>query len=159
VIDFSDHESYSSSVANLPRSIVLLYAAHFFLAEVHNGGFLQFFWNSTGLIAPEAVEGFMAIGMPQLAALLKTTAAPLGSPYPRDRNSRWDALLMASGRSQRELKQIFKRTPNMYLAFAEATKPLLFDEQNRLVWELAESENGGFQEAATRYSQSLDSIQ
>jgi len=29
--------------------MLLLYAAHFCLSEVHNGGFLQLFWNSTGI--------------------------------------------------------------------------------------------------------------
>jgi hypothetical protein len=159
LIDFRDQESFFSTTAVMPRSVVLLYAAHFCLSEVHNGGFLQFFWNSTGLIAPEAVDGFMAIGMPKLASLLLTTAALLGSPYPRDRDARWDALLMASGRGQRDLKKIFKKSSNMYLAFEEATKPLRFDESNRQAWELAKSENGGFGEAATRYARSVNSIQ
>ena len=109
--------------------------------QVHNGGFLQFFWNSPGLIAPEAADGFKAIGMPMLASLLLTTAALLGSPYPSGRDARWDALLMASGRDQRDLKRIFKKSSNMYLAFEEATEPLSIDQSNRKAWELAESQN------------------
>ena len=99
------------------------------------------------------------LGMPKLASLLLTTAARLGSPYPRDRDARWDALLLASGRGQRDLELIFKKSSNMYLAFEEATKPLRFDESNRQAWELAKSENGGFGEAATRYARSVNSIQ
>lgn len=39
-----------------------LYAAHWCQSEVRNGGFHQFFSNTTGLLAPEALEGFRAIG-------------------------------------------------------------------------------------------------
>jgi hypothetical protein len=159
LIDSTDSATFAATTVSLPRGVVHLYATHFCLSEVHNGGFLQFFWNSTGLIAPEAVDGFIAIGMPELSALVRKAAASLGSPYPRDRNSRWDALLLASGRSQRDLKKIFKRNENLYLAFAEATEPLSYDELNRHAWELAKSENGGFQEAATRYAQGISPIQ
>jgi hypothetical protein len=62
LIDLRDQESFFSTTAVMPHSVVLLYAAHFCLSEVHNGGFLQFFWNSTGLVAPEAADGFMEIG-------------------------------------------------------------------------------------------------
>jgi len=63
----------------------LLYAAHFCLSEVHNGGFLQLFWNSTGVLVPEAIEGYQALGMPKLAATFASAAGVLGSAYPRDR--------------------------------------------------------------------------
>lgn len=158
-IDFTDPETFSPSAALVPRPVLLLYAAHFFVSEVHNGGFLQFFWNSTGLMAPESVLGFEAIGMPKLAALLVEVATPLGTPYPRDRNARWDALLIASGRTESDLKEIFERAPNLYVAFEEAIEPLSFKERNRQAWDLARTENGGFQEAATRFAQNLHPVQ
>jgi hypothetical protein len=158
-IDIDDPEKYFVSITGVPRPVLLLYAAHFCLAEVHNGGFLQFFWNSTGLIAPESIDGFGAIGMPRLCSIAKAASDLLGSPYPRDRNERWDALLKASGRSERHLKRIFKEAPNLFLAFHEATETLSFGDVNKEAWEAAETENGGFQEAATRYAQGLNSIQ
>ena len=145
-------EKYAEAVAVVPRAVVFLYATHMFLAEVHNGGLLQFFWNKTGIVAPESVAGFRAIGMPIIASLLEKTASMLGFPYPRDRNDRCDALLAASDRSLRELNRVFKKPENLYAAAVEATKPLGFDVLNKQVWELAEKENGGFQERATRYA-------
>jgi hypothetical protein len=158
-IDLSDEESFFSITAFMPRPVVLLYASHLCLSELNNGGFLQFFWNSTGFIAPEAADGFMAIGMPKLASLVRTTSAPFGYPYPRDRHERWDALLMASGRGQSDLEYIFRQSSTLYSAFQEATGPLRFDESNRHAWELAGSENGGFASAATRYARRANSIQ
>jgi hypothetical protein len=96
---YNGPENYAAAISALPRHVVLLYATHMFLAEVHNGGFLQFFWNNTGIIAPESVEGFRMMGMPSIASLLDTTASALGNPYPRNRNDRWDALLVLSGRA------------------------------------------------------------
>lgn len=144
--------SYFASIVAVPRPVLLLYAAHFCIAEVFNGGLLQFFWNSTGVIAPEAIEGLVAVGMPRLAAVLSHATMLLGSPYPRDRDDRWDALLVASGKSASELESIFEKAVNLYLAFQEATLPLSLDELNKEAWELARTENDGFQDAATRYA-------
>jgi hypothetical protein len=156
---YNGPEGFESSIRGAPRPAVLLYAAHFCQSEVHNGGFLQFFWNNTGVLAPEAIEGYSVIGMPTLASLVKEAASALGVPYPRDRDDRWDALLVASGHTSRELKKIFKQQPNRYLAFAEATKALPFDSLDRQFWQAAKTENGGFQDAATRYAQSPFLIQ
>jgi hypothetical protein len=129
------------------------------LAEVHNGGFLQLFWNTTGVLVPEGIDGFNTIGMTTMAALLQRAASKLGAPYPRNRDDRWDALLIASGHGTKELKSIFDNQKNPYVAFAEATKRLGFDLLENEFWETAKTENGGFQKAATRYAQSPFLIQ
>jgi hypothetical protein len=69
-IELDSPARYFASIAVVPRPVLLLYASHFSLSEIHNGGLLQFFWNSTGIIAPEAAAGFTSIGMPKLAAIL-----------------------------------------------------------------------------------------
>ena len=95
--------------------------------------------------------------MPKLAALIGEAALPLGSPYPRNRDERWDALLAASGRKSKELKHIFRKHENLYLAFVEATDALNFDALDKQFWEGA-SENGGFQDAATMYAHSVCTV-
>jgi hypothetical protein len=69
-----------------------LFAAHWCQSEVRNGGFYQFFWNSTGVLAPEAVEGFRAIGLPGCAELLAEAMRYFGVPYPRERVARQTRL-------------------------------------------------------------------
>lgn len=147
---------FFESIKNVPRPILLLYAAHFCLSEVHNGGFLQLFMNSTGVLVPEAVEGYHALQMPELAGVFAAAAACLGSPYPRDRDERWDALLLASGRTEEELTAIFEAAKHQFLAYREATAKLPLDSLDRQAWELAESENGGFQKRAIAYEATLD---
>lgn len=147
-------EAYLASVAVHSRSTILLHAAHFSLSEIWNGGLLQFFWNSTGVLQPEAVRGFQVIGMEKLASVLERAAEPLGSPYLRDREARWDAMLGASNTSAAELEEIFAQSENLYLAYLEATISLGWDDLDRQIWHLAEEENGGFQAAADRFSRS-----
>src|SRR5688500_7967929 len=65
-----------------------LFACHWCHSEVCNGGFHQFFWNSTGVLAPEAAEGFTVLGLTDCAALVKEAMAYFGSPYPRERSER-----------------------------------------------------------------------
>jgi len=106
-----------------------LFAAHWCQSEVCNGGFYQFFANSTGVLAPEAVTAFQAIGMPQLSAVVASAAAQLGSTYPRERDARC-AVLSAH--------------PELVLAFGEL---------EREFYSLLQADGGGFSNAADAYAQ------
>ncbi len=64
-------------------------------------------------------------------------------------------MLAASGYSSPELESIFRKHDNLYLAFHEAVGKLPFDALDEQFWSRAEDENGGFQDAATRYANSL----
>jgi len=152
-------EDFAASSALIPRPHLHLFAAHMCLAEIHNGGLLQLFWNTTGILVPEGVEGFRVVKMPNMALLLEQAALLLGATYPRDRDERWDALLTASGRKPKDLEKVFKKAENFYLGFAEATANLSFDWLNKKLWELAETEHGGFQDAATEYANGLQLFQ
>jgi hypothetical protein len=74
------------------RPIGLLHATYWCQAECYNGLLRQFFWNSAGIMAPEAVEGFVAIGQPRVADVVREAMASLGVPFPRDRFVRSDAI-------------------------------------------------------------------
>lgn len=78
-----------------------LFAAHWCQSEVNNGGFYQFFTNSTGVLAPEALEGFQAMGLREWAAILGQAMTHFGAPYPRDREQR-EAKLAGSHDGPRE---------------------------------------------------------
>jgi hypothetical protein len=71
-----------------------LYAAHWCQSEVRNGGFHQFFSNTTGLLAPEALDSFKAIGATVWAELLAQAMKHFGTPYPRSRDLREELLPM-----------------------------------------------------------------
>ena len=65
--------------------------------EVNNGGFNQFFFNSGGDWALDALSAAEAVNLDVLAGLLRRALAVLGEPYPVDRLRRQDVLLKLDG--------------------------------------------------------------
>ena len=125
-------EKFLQDFAKAPERPRLLYAAHWAQSEAMNGGLGQFFYNRTGILAPEAVEAFRSIGMPQTAAVLLDAMTFFGDPYPRDRATRQEAFA------------------RFYEQEGEDAIPL--HEQEDQFAELIEEENGGFWDAADRFS-------
>jgi hypothetical protein len=112
--------------AEIPKLAGLLFAAHFCQSEVINGGLFQFFFNSTGILAPEAIEGFIAIGQVAVAESVQEACSLFGEPYPLERSLR-----------QSKLKTF---------------DPQLFKSLSLKLCENIGSERGGFEAAADRYA-------
>jgi hypothetical protein len=119
-------EVFRRTYDSVPRKAGLLFAAHSCQSEVCNGWFRQFFWNSTGVLAPEAVEGMKAIGCPEMASVIQTAIDRLVVSFVRERPAR-QALIDA--------------LPHDY-----------FDEQDEHFFRLIHAENGGFEKAADRFA-------
>jgi hypothetical protein len=109
-----------------------LFAAHWTQSEVLNGGFGQYFSNSTGILAPEAVDAFRQLGMPQTAEALERAMAFFGSPYPRERSEREEAIEAA------------------FESFGDDFDP--FREADDAFFDFIEQEAGGFEAAANAYA-------
>jgi len=143
MIDIDTAETFVRTFEGVPRSIGLLYAAHFCQSEVCNGGFTQFFWNSTGVLAPEAVEGFKAIGQPNVADVVQSAINMLGTPFTRDRPARWSALDTLRG------GRVGEPTPDGRPLYKSIDS---FKALEREFYSLRESEAGGFENAADSYA-------
>jgi hypothetical protein len=91
-----------------------LYATHWCQSEVRNGGFHQFFSNTTGLLAPEALNGFRAIGAVEWAGILAEAMRFFGTPYPRDRGDRGESLPMSQRRPREEWDPFYKLDERFY---------------------------------------------
>jgi hypothetical protein len=78
-----------------------LCAAHGLDGEVNNGGFDQYFWNSTGNDAEAALAGLKDMGATAAAALLERAMAvfPGGKP-PADRERRQEEMKQMESRSK-----------------------------------------------------------
>jgi hypothetical protein len=85
---YGDPDTYLEQINSFPAKVRHLIALHFCIGEILNGGFLQLFCNSTGIVAPEALIAFDAIGQPKAKALLEVAMAKLGPNYPRNRETR-----------------------------------------------------------------------
>jgi hypothetical protein len=64
------YEAEKAIVSRLSLGFMVVYATWGVEAEVNNGGFNQYFWNSAGMFADEAVAGYRAIGASSHADLL-----------------------------------------------------------------------------------------
>jgi hypothetical protein len=65
---------------------------HFFLAESFNGSAHQYFWNSSGTMAPQLAALLDRIGLPDHAAGVRQGMAVFPAPYPRDTDARREIM-------------------------------------------------------------------
>ncbi len=98
-----------------------LFAAHWLYSEVCNGGFHQFFSNPTGVLAPEAAEGFRAIGLEDCAAVIEESIGFFGSSYRREQEKRNEILDSVSG-STREEGDPFVRLDERFYKLVEGDR-------------------------------------
>jgi hypothetical protein len=99
---YETYDVFKQGVAKYPEWKIDILAVHWTMSEVVNGGLKQYFGNSTGILAPEAVLGFQRIGKPELAAALQKAMALLGEPYPREHKERGERLAGLTGAQAQE---------------------------------------------------------
>lgn len=87
-LPLGDGEAFAKKLAALRPEHRYLYAIWWCDSEVRNGGFHQFYANPTGVVAPEAAEGFAAIGLARVAEIVRETMNVFGTPFPRRRADR-----------------------------------------------------------------------
>jgi hypothetical protein len=88
---YDGREEWLQSVRGLPEKAIHLYSVHWQHwqhLEIYNGGFSQYFFNSTSESAPEAIAGWREIGMPEVAELTEAACARLGKPFPANKEQR-----------------------------------------------------------------------
>jgi hypothetical protein len=101
---YADPDAFLATYGPVPKPNALLLAAHHWCqSEVCNGGFHQFFTNPTGVLAPEALAGFEAIGRPDLAKLHREAISYFGPHYPRDQVTRCAKLQEQPGHPRSQL--------------------------------------------------------
>ena len=87
-----DTSAYLAFYEGMPPVAAHLLTTHWVYSEVGNGGFHQLFTNATGIVVPEAVTGFRALGLAGLADITLEAAAFFGASFPREQMSRIAAL-------------------------------------------------------------------
>lgn len=85
---YDGFDAYEASLSQFTWPQRLVWAVLWHEAEVCNGGHAQFFLNRTGMVWPEALEGFEAIGCQELAMVLREAIERFPKPMPRERKDR-----------------------------------------------------------------------
>jgi hypothetical protein len=101
------------ALAALPLEQRTLAALSVFNAEFENGGVHQFFYNSSGVIAPEVHAALLEIGLERQAAIFKKGLDMLPGTYIRDTEKRRDKFFSHSGWSPWD-EQLQKLTDEFY---------------------------------------------
>jgi hypothetical protein len=77
-------EGVLARLATLPDAHRHIIVASIFQEEMLNGSVEQFFYNSSGALAPEVLEALTAMGLPKHAAAVQKGIDLFIKPYPRD---------------------------------------------------------------------------
>ena len=105
---------YGEKMSALSGPERVFYVGQLLEMEVNNGGFSQFFFNSSGDFANELVSVFTEIGAVKTAEICKKAVSVFGESVPTDRNSREDQLL-----DNEELEAFLEECDDGFLAYEE----------------------------------------
>ncbi len=87
-----DKTQYGDDVSVLSEAERIFYITQTLEMEVNNGGFSQFFYNSSGKFSNELVRAFAAIGANTTAGICQKAVAAFGRDIPVDRAEREEIL-------------------------------------------------------------------
>ena len=83
---------YGEDMSALSEAERIFYITQTLEMEVNNGGFSQFFYNSSGNFSNELVGAFTAIGANATAAICQKAISAFGRDIPVDRDEREEML-------------------------------------------------------------------
>ncbi len=129
---YDGSDPFLREYARFPEVARNLLCAHWCQSEVCNGGLHQFFFNPTGVLAPEAAVGYETIRLPRLGSVVRHAMMFFNRPYPREQEER-----------QQVLKTYRQTHPDLWDPF-EKLNDEFFDQ--------LENEGGGWERAADEYA-------
>jgi hypothetical protein len=83
---------YERTLRPFSRQQRLFHALLWYTAEVNNGGHDQFFWNSTGIVWPDALAALEELKLVKGAAILRDAARRMGGKPSQVRTERQEQL-------------------------------------------------------------------
>lgn len=89
---YDSYADYENSLKAFSREQRQIFAIIWYISEVNNGGHDQFFFNSTGIVWRDALEGLNMIGAVENATILQEAANVLGGRPSLDREKRWEQM-------------------------------------------------------------------
>jgi len=123
-----DPDEFLNWFRSLTKTQQVLFPTHWLCAEVYNGGFHQYFHNSTGLHAPEAIRGFQELGLSDIAEIVKQAISVFGPDFPRERDKRVESLDSFEGDDRTEWDPFSELDEVFYSAIKIPGAPDLCDD-------------------------------
>lgn len=89
---YDSSKQYEEDLAPFTVPQRYVFAIQWYISEVENGGHDQFFYNSTGIVWKDALEGLKAIGHETAVKILQTAVDRMGGNPDLDREKRWEQM-------------------------------------------------------------------
>ncbi|QKS44948.1 DMP19 family protein [Paenibacillus cellulosilyticus] len=89
---YDGDDQYYSNLSRFSKRQQQVFAIEWYLAEVNNGGHDQFYYNSTGIVWEEALNGFKEMELIEFFELIKESTIRLGGTPSKDRELRQEQL-------------------------------------------------------------------
>ena len=89
---YDGFDDYNKDLEQFTDAQRKIFALKWYEAEVCNGGHDQFFFNSTGIVWKDAIEGMYMIGADDLAHNFQKAIDKFEGNVPFEREQRWDIL-------------------------------------------------------------------
>ena len=115
---------YGEDMSALSEAERIFYITQTLEMEVNNGGFSQFFYNSSGNFSNELVGAFTAIGANATAAICQKAISAFGRDIPVDRDER---LKMLDELESDELDEIFEECDDAFFAYEDDLNELNYN--------------------------------
>lgn len=89
---YDGEKQYQNDLEGFTDAQKYVFAIEWYLSEVNNGGHDQFYFNSTGIVWEDAMNGFEVIGLNENYEIIKESARRLGGNPSKDRFTRQEQL-------------------------------------------------------------------
>ena len=128
VIAMTEHldkkTQYGDDMSVLSEAERIFYITQTLEMEVSNGGFSQFFYNSSGDFSNELVSAFTAIGANTTASICQKAIDALGRDIPVDRDDRQEML---DELESDELDEILEECDDAFFAYEDDLNKLNYN--------------------------------
>ena len=110
---------YGDSMETLNAEQRILYITQALEMEVNNGGFAQFFFNSSGMFGNELVSSFEKIGAMKTAEICKKAISIYGDKVPNDRDEREEILTPGDEKEEERIEAILNECDDAFFEYEE----------------------------------------
>ncbi len=111
--------AYGDNMEKLNDEQKVFYITQALEAEVNNGGFSQFFFNSDGCFGNELVAAFEKIGAMKTAEICKKAVSIYGDSVPTDRAERENVLIPEDEKEEERIEEILNECDDAFFEYED----------------------------------------
>ena len=115
--------NFGEDIQRLSDAERIIYIVYTLEGEVNNGGFSQYFYNSSGDLGHELVSSFESIGAVKNAQICKKATSVFEGEYPKDRMAR-QAIMTAD--ENEYLGDIWSECDSEFFEYPEDTADMMY---------------------------------